>query len=309
MLLLALILKCGNLGELQSSVRCQSAIKSSVMVYVTPSCAEAFSVIVRVYSFTTYVVLLLAKAISWVMGTGMMLAKHTSKCPRSRMRAQKPRGWDVMRPMARADYIRKARATANSVLLSNLSAASITERIISIGLDAPLAAVVFIQAVKCGDHKTVEILLNEGVNPNLALSRCHSTMLLLAVQSGCLDTVRALLEYGADPELFDHRKRSPLGQSVCRRRWDMAALLLKYGAVPESVDNAFPGFNEWASAGNSAIWNRLLTRSALVSHINFKVPAPLDCAEWTMDDAFEEALLTRFPESDNMYINRQRSCN
>lgn len=61
-----------------------------------------------------------------------------------------------------------------------------------------------------GSTPVALLLLKHGANPNVAEGGTGTTPLHDAARTGFLDTVRLLVEHGADPQARDSRNRRPV---------------------------------------------------------------------------------------------------
>lgn len=62
-----------------------------------------------------------------------------------------------------------------------------------------------VQVVKLGDSWVIETLLQAGANPNVPDPSCGLTVTHDAAREGFVDSVRVLLNYGADVNIADER--------------------------------------------------------------------------------------------------------
>uniref|UniRef100_A0A8C2Z4V3 Cyclin-dependent kinase inhibitor 2C (p18, inhibits CDK4) n=1 Tax=Cyclopterus lumpus TaxID=8103 RepID=A0A8C2Z4V3_CYCLU len=67
-----------------------------------------------------------------------------------------------------------------------------------------------LQVVKLGDAAVVEALLRAGADPNLRDPVCGLTVMHDAAREGFIESVRALVDYGADLNLVDEQGNLPL---------------------------------------------------------------------------------------------------
>lgn len=89
-----------------------------------------------------------------------------------------------------------------------------------------------VSAIRSKNAKVVEQLLDRGVSPN-AGPDLHALKEALCIQD--IEIVRILLAFGADPNAPDSMGASPLHTAVDKTCVDGAAMLLKYGADPNST--------------------------------------------------------------------------
>ncbi len=93
-----------------------------------------------------------------------------------------------------------------------------------------------IEAVTAGDRTRLDILLRVGINPNGVPDLWGRSALLHAVIRGDVESVRLLLDAGADPDLKS-AGFTPLGQAALRGHARIVELLLKAGANPDIKSN------------------------------------------------------------------------
>ncbi|KAM4750047.1 cyclin-dependent kinase 4 inhibitor B [Anableps anableps] len=67
-----------------------------------------------------------------------------------------------------------------------------------------------LQVMMMGSSSVAQLLLNHGADPNVADSRTRTTPLHDAAREGFLDTVRLLVEAGADPQARDCENCLPI---------------------------------------------------------------------------------------------------
>ena len=85
------------------------------------------------------------------------------------------------------------------------------------------------------DGRTSELAeaIERGVPANLT-GGSGDSLLILAAYHDHPDTVRMLLEHGADPERVNDRGQTALGAAVFRRSKESTTLLLDHGADPHA---------------------------------------------------------------------------
>jgi len=95
-----------------------------------------------------------------------------------------------------------------------------------------------INAVKSGDIEAAKMLLNNGADPNIRENDKYGwTALLYAQENHYLDIVKALIAKGADANMGDNNRRTPL---ICASRLGNTGIvkaLLAAGADVNAKDN------------------------------------------------------------------------
>ncbi|KAL1957631.1 hypothetical protein VTO42DRAFT_5742 [Malbranchea cinnamomea] len=92
----------------------------------------------------------------------------------------------------------------------------------------------------------VEILMRQGVNPDLEDWRGR-TPLLIAATEGCDVIAKLLLDGGADPNAMDLNDRTPLLAAACEGNFEIVELLLAKGADPNLEDQEGRTPLSWAA--------------------------------------------------------------
>jgi uncharacterized protein len=88
--------------------------------------------------------------------------------------------------------------------------------------------------VRSGDFEALNVLLGNGLTPNLRNHRGDS-LLMLAAYHGHLETVRVLLQHRADPDLRNANGQTPVAGAAFKGDLPMIKLLLAYGADIEGA--------------------------------------------------------------------------
>ncbi|HFD92838.1 MAG TPA: hypothetical protein ENJ22_06070 [Gammaproteobacteria bacterium] len=103
-----------------------------------------------------------------------------------------------------------------------------------------------IEAADLGHVETVRALLGAGADPDLqdALGR---TALFLAVSQGFADTVKVLLEMGADPDLKEATGKTPLMMAAKNGFRRIVTLLLEHEADINAIEDIENSFGEVSS--------------------------------------------------------------
>jgi len=132
------------------------------------------------------------------------------------------------------------------------------------GTDSPL-----IEAVRNQDQRQVRTLLNQHVDVN-AKSGDGSTALLWAAHWNTLETAGLLIRAGADANLANDFRMTPLSQACINGSAAMVDLLLKAGANPNTrVATGVPPLMTCARSGNADSVRALLAGRA---DVNAKEP-------------------------------------
>lgn len=90
------------------------------------------------------------------------------------------------------------------------------------------------QAATSNDLPTLRELLRAGAAPDAVAVKGDATALILACDSGHIDSARLLIDAGADVNFQNEIGDSPLVCAVAIGRPDLVALLLENGAVQVS---------------------------------------------------------------------------
>ncbi len=85
--------------------------------------------------------------------------------------------------------------------------------------------------------ETMRLLLDAGSPPDSPGDPYGRTPLMLASFAGDVETIRALLEHGADPHRFDQSNETALHYAAWGGRTDVTALLLEAGANPGAISD------------------------------------------------------------------------
>ena len=91
-------------------------------------------------------------------------------------------------------------------------------------------------AASNGDNATLQVLLDHGANIDAQNAQSKHTALLLAVEKNRPDTVKLLLERGADANVRGARGYTPLIQAATKGQTDIAQLLLEHDANPDLAE-------------------------------------------------------------------------
>lgn len=89
------------------------------------------------------------------------------------------------------------------------------------------------ECARSDDTHTLKILLDSGLNVNLA-NQDGNTLLMLAAYNGNLNATRLLLQRGADANKLNDKALSPLAGVCFKGYYEIATLLVEYGADVQS---------------------------------------------------------------------------
>ncbi len=137
-----------------------------------------------------------------------------------------------------------------------------------------------IRAVESGSTGHARMFLWFGADANLR--KQHDPLLVIAISQGDLNTVRSLLDHGADPngKTSEFMARTPaLSYAAAKGRTDIVQLLLDRGAAPDlSNDWAETALGRAARAGRASVAKLLLSRGADPNHVDRHGRRPIDSA-------------------------------
>lgn len=83
-----------------------------------------------------------------------------------------------------------------------------------------------------GDRDVVSTLLESGANPNIQ-NKLEETSLFTAVLKEALDCIEVLLEFGADPLIFNSRYVTPYEHARRRKKQEILDIFNKFGNFGE----------------------------------------------------------------------------
>lgn len=93
------------------------------------------------------------------------------------------------------------------------------------------------QVVKLGNSALVHALLTAGANPDLRDPACGLTVMHDAAREGFADTVRVLLEHGADTNVVDNSGNLSLHLAAREGHLEVVRLLIERTANPETPNS------------------------------------------------------------------------
>jgi ankyrin repeat protein len=91
-------------------------------------------------------------------------------------------------------------------------------------------------AVHSGSIESIRLLVEAGANVNRPTSFEKNTPLHLAVEKNWKDICRYLIEKGADVRACNVMMRTPLHCAAVTGRLEIGVMLLKAGALPNATD-------------------------------------------------------------------------
>ncbi|XP_072313815.1 ankyrin repeat and SOCS box protein 2-like isoform X2 [Eucyclogobius newberryi] len=134
-------------------------------------------------------------------------------------------------------------------------------------------------AAFCGETECLNTLLK--VHPDSVDKRTlqEQTALLLAVSREHLSCAQCLLQSGADPDIGNKYKETPLFKACELQNVDMVSLLLSYGAtVNQRCSQAWTALLEAVARNHIEICDMLLTAGAFINPPNTYSISPLNVA-------------------------------
>lgn len=87
----------------------------------------------------------------------------------------------------------------------------------------------FLNAAMVNNTELLQQMIDRGFNPDLREPTFNRSALHIACSRGFTDTVRLLLENGANPNIRDLNQNTPLHLAACTEHMAIIDLLLKYG--------------------------------------------------------------------------------
>ncbi|XP_069555137.1 cyclin-dependent kinase 4 inhibitor C isoform X1 [Brachyistius frenatus] len=94
-----------------------------------------------------------------------------------------------------------------------------------------------LQVVKLGNSTLVQVLLDAGAGPNVRDPACGLTVTHDAAREGYVDSVRVLVNNGADVNLADNRGNLPLHLAAGEGYLEVVELLLGRTANPQKAND------------------------------------------------------------------------
>lgn len=101
----------------------------------------------------------------------------------------------------------------------------------------PVRVHVWVQVAKTGHVALVLELLLAGANPNIADPACGLTVLHDVSRDGFKDTVKALLEHGADANMVDNDGNLPLHLAAAEGHLEVVQMLFGKTENPQQRNN------------------------------------------------------------------------
>ena len=142
-----------------------------------------------------------------------------------------------------------------------------------------------IDAVRNGDTKNLELLLEQGSDPNLTIDR-WGTALMHASDKGISDICELLLYWGADPNLKNQYGETALANAAQSGHTDIVRLLLDWGADPniQGPGGAASALIRDSQSGHTDIVRLLLDRGADINYRISNADALMYASTWGNTD-------------------------
>lgn len=92
-------------------------------------------------------------------------------------------------------------------------------------------------------------LLAQGVHPDSKMNSTDGTPLMHAAAEGDLESMRLLLDHGADPNARNGNNEVPLGYACSYEHWEAARLLIQRGADVNGIEREGMTHLDWMTIG------------------------------------------------------------
>ena len=99
-------------------------------------------------------------------------------------------------------------------------------------------------------HSMLAWLLEQGVHPDCKMSPNGGTPLMHAAANGDLNSMRLLLQYGANPNARNENNELPLGYACSYEQWEAARVLIELGADVNGIEREGLTFLDWMIMAN-----------------------------------------------------------
>jgi len=143
-------------------------------------------------------------------------------------------------------------------------------------------------AAMSGHLHLVQMLVEEYFFPLDFQNYEGNTALATAVIAGYEKVVSYLLENGANPNIVNIRKESPLHFATCFGNWEIASSLISHGAWIDTEDDCGDTPLHWAVRENNIeVIEYLVSKGANIDHPNEDDESPKDLAESVSKEIFE----------------------
>ncbi len=109
-------------------------------------------------------------------------------------------------------------------------------------------------------------LLAQGVHPDCKMSPSDGTPLMTAAANGDLESMRLLLDHGADPHARNESNELPLGYACSYGQWEAAKLLVERGADVNGIEREGRTHLDWVTNGRDEKGIQLLRSLGGVLH-------------------------------------------
>ena len=123
--------------------------------------------------------------------------------------------------------------------------------------------------IEAGEIDELETELKSGIDTE-ATNQSGDTAILVAARNGNLDAIRLFVDFGANINAQDPKKRDVLNIAITTRNNELAKLALELGADPTAVTSVYDGgaIIYGSAKGAVQIVDMLIKAGARINHIN-----------------------------------------
>lgn len=112
-------------------------------------------------------------------------------------------------------------------------------------------------------------LLAQGVHPDCKMSPRDGTPLMHAATDGDLESMRLLIDHGADLNARNESNELPLGYACSYGQWEAAKLLVERGADVNGIEREGRTHLDWVTLGGNEQGIQVLRSLGGVLHAEF----------------------------------------